>query len=254
MSSFRNALRATCGALIVSVVLSAPARPEEIFAAVAANFTDAATEIGAAFRKATGHTVTMSFGPAGQFYAQIAQDAPFQVFLSADQARPAKAEAEGFAVPGSRFTYATGKLVLWSADPARIDGTGAAMKDESLTHVAIADPASAPYGAAAVEVMRNLGLFETLEPKIVQGKSISQTHQFVATGNADLGFVALSQVIADDTGSRWMVPQELYSPIRQDAVLLRKGEASEAAKAYLAFLQGPEATAIIRKYGYVVGE
>ncbi|MCE6950034.1 molybdate ABC transporter substrate-binding protein [Cereibacter sphaeroides] len=254
MSSLRNALRATCGALIVSVVLAAPLRAEEILAAVAANFTDAATEIGTAFRKATGNTVTYSFGASGQLYTQITQDAPFHVFLSADQTRAEKAEADGFAVPGSRFTYAVGKLVLWSADPARIDGTGAALKDASLTHVAIADPATAPYGAAAVEVMRHLGVFEALEPKIVQGKSISQTHQFAATANADVGFVALSQIVADDKGSRWIVPQELYTPIRQDAVLLKKGEASEAARAYVEFLKSPEATAIIGKYGYAVGE
>ncbi|MGP3698497.1 molybdate ABC transporter substrate-binding protein [Rhodobacter sp. NSM] len=253
MSSSTTHRRAGLAALLVSMVLAAPARAEEILAAVAANFTDAANELGAAFETATGNTVTYSFGPTGQLYAQITQDAPFQVFLSADQARPEKAEAEGLAVPGSRFTYAVGKLVLWSADPARVDGA-ATLKDESLTHVAIADPQTAPYGAAAVEAMKALGVFESLEPKLVQGKSISQTHQFAATGNADAGFVALSQVMADDSGSRWLVPQDLYTPIRQDAVLLKKGETSEAARAFMDFLKGDEAAAIIGKYGYATGD
>ncbi|RAP42121.1 molybdate ABC transporter substrate-binding protein [Rhodovulum viride] len=245
-----TALRAGSAAFLAALALSAPARAADTIAAVAANFTDAATEIGAAFEAATGHHVTYSFGSTGQLYTQITQDAPFEVFLAADQARPEKAEAEGFAVPGSRFTYAVGKLVLFSTDPEAIDDSPAALENPDLTHVAIANPETAPYGAAAVETMKALGLYETLEPKIVQGKSISQTHQFVATGNAPVGFVALSQVIADETGSRWLVPQDLYTPIRQDAVLLAKGADSEAAKAYIDFLKSPEALAIIGKYGY----
>jgi len=237
-------------ALVISLFLAAPVRADQTVAAVAANFTEAATEIGAAFAKATGHEVVYSFGSTGQLYTQITQDAPFELFLAADQARPEKAEAEGFAVPGSRFTYAVGKLVLWSADATLIDGTESVLKSDDFAHIAIANPETAPYGAAAVEVMEALGVHSDLEGKIVQGKSISQTHQFVATGNAELGFVALSQVVADESGSRWMIPQDLYAPIRQDAVLLKKGEASVAARAYLDFLQSPEAVAIIEKYGY----
>ncbi|MBK5945983.1 molybdate ABC transporter substrate-binding protein [Rhodobacter veldkampii DSM 11550] len=245
-------LRAGCAALLMSLALSAPARAGQTFAAVAANFTEAANEIATAFTAATGHTVTMSFGPAGQFYTQITQGAPFEVFLSADQARPEKAETEGFAVPGTRFTYAVGKLVLWSADPARIDGTEAVLNDPTLEHVAIADPAAAPYGAAAIETMKALGVYDRLEPKLVTGKSIAQAHQFVATGNAPVGFVALGQLLSEQSGSRWMVPQDLYAPIKQDAILLKTGEDNEAAKAYLDFLKTPEAVAIITKYGYGV--
>lgn len=248
------ALRGGGAALLVGLMLAAPARAGEVIAAVAANFTEAANEIAAAFTEATGHDVTMSFGPSGQFYAQITQGAPFEVFLSADAARPEKAEAEGFAVPGTRFTYAIGRLVLWSADEALIDGTEAVLASPDLTHVAIADPATAPYGAAAVETMRALGVYESLEPKLVTGKSISQAHQFVATGNAEIGFVALAQVVADDRGSRWMVPQDLHTPIRQDAVLLKPGEGDAAAMAWLDFLRGPEAVAIIERYGYATGE
>ncbi len=254
MPSRLIALRTALAVLLAASTLAAPVRAGETMAAVAANFTEPANEIAAAFTAATGHTVTFSFGPAGQFYTQITQGAPFEVFLSADQARPEKAESEGFAVPGSRFTYATGKLVLWSADPALIDGTGAVLGKSDLAHVALADPAAAPYGAAAVEAMKALGVYDSLAPKLVTGKSISQTHQFVATGNAPVGFVALSQVIADDKGSRWMVPQDLYTPIRQDAVLLKTGETSEAARAFLDFLKTPEARAIIVRYGYITGE
>lgn len=254
MSFANSALRAGSAALALSVALSAPARADQTIAAVAANFTQAANEIAAAFTQATGHTVTYSFGPTGQLYTQITQDAPFEVFLAADQARPEKAEADGFAVPGSRFTYAVGQLVLWSADADLIDGTDTVLRAGDFTHVAIANPETAPYGAASVEVMTALDVYDDLATKIVQGKSISQTHQFVATGNAELGFVALSQIVADDTGSRWVIPQDLYTPIRQDAVLLTKGENSAAAQAYIAFLKGPEARAIIQNYGYGAGE
>lgn len=240
-------------ALALAVSLAAvPAWAGETLVAVAANFTAAANEIGEAFTKATGHSVKYSFGPTGQFYTQISQGAPFEVFLAADAARPEKAEKEGFAVDGSRFTYAMGKLVLWSSDAALVDGEGAVLKSGAFEKIAIASPAAAPYGAAAVEAMKSLGVYEALEPKIVQGASISQAHQFVATGNAPLGFVALAQVVLDDKGSRWVVPDSLYSPIVQDAVLLKSGEGNEAAKAYLAFLRGPQAKTIIERYGYGV--
>lgn len=254
MTLRQTAGRAGCAALLSVLLVSAPARAGETLVAVAANFTDAAREIGAAFTAATGHDVRYSFGPTGQLFTQISQDAPFEVFLAADQARPEKAEADGHAVPGSRFTYAVGRLVLWSADADLIDGTAAVLDGSAFHHLAIANPATAPYGAAAVEVMRALGLEAALQPRLVEGKSISQAHQFVATGNAELGFVALSQVVADQTGSRWMIPRDLYAPIRQDAVLLQAGADNEAARAYLAFLKGPEAATIIETYGYAPGE
>ncbi|TCP61556.1 molybdate transport system substrate-binding protein [Rhodovulum bhavnagarense] len=254
MTFEKSISRSGIAAFLVACAFCGPVRAGETIAAVAANFTEAAKEIGAAFTQATGHDVIYSFGPTGQLYTQITQDAPFEVFLAADQARPELAEAEGYAAPGSRFTYAVGQLVLWSADAGLIDGTSAALEAGEFTHVAIANPQTAPYGAAAVEVMKALAVHDDLAPKIVQGKSISQTHQFATTGNAELGFVALSQVIADEAGSRWVIPQEMYSPIRQDAVLLEKGARNEAATAYIDFLKGPEARTIIAKYGYGTGE
>lgn len=251
MTHFPQTLRAGATALALVMGLALPAAAGEVIAAVAANFTEPAKEIGALFTEKTGHSVTYAFGPSGQFYTQITQGAPFEVFLSADAARPKKAIEEGYAVPGSDFTYAVGKLVLWSADPARVDDTGAVLKTD-LEHVAIADPKSAPYGAAAIEVMQKLGVYETLEPKLVTGKSISQTYEFAATGNAPVGFVAWSQVIGKAGGSSWMVPADLYAPILQDAVLLKTGAEDEAAKAYLDFLKSPEALDVIRKYGYDV--
>jgi len=225
----------------------------ETLVAVAANFTDAAREIAAAFQRDTDHGATLSFGASGQFYAQITQQAPFQVFLSADQARPARAETEGFAVPGSRFTYAVGKLVLWSAArDVELDADTLAMGD--FSRLAIANPSTAPYGAAAVQVLENLGLYQTLSAKLVRGNNISQTYQFVDTGNAELGFVALAQLAGRDTGARWLVPETLHSPIRQDAVLLRSGAGSDAAQAFMEYLRGPVAQAIIQRYGYGVAD
>ncbi|MBK5933146.1 molybdate transport system substrate-binding protein [Rhodovulum imhoffii] len=250
MAFAKGFLHGTSIVAFMALTIAPSARAGEVLAAVAANFTGAANEIAAAFTEATGHTVIHSFGPTGQIYAQITQEAPFEVFLAADQARPERAEAEGYAVPGTRFTYGVGRVVLWSADDTLIDGTGAVLGSGDFTHIAIANPQTAPYGAAAVETMQGLGVFASLGDKIVQGMTITQTHQFVATGNAQLGFVALSQVLDDESGSRWMVPQDLYAPIRQDAVLLERGAENEAARAYLAFLKGPEARMIIEKFGY----
>lgn len=224
-------------------------RAEEINVAVAANFTEAATEIAAAFQAATGHRALLSFGSTGQLFTQITQNAPFDVFLAADSARPARAVKEGLAVAGTNFTYAIGKLVLWSADPSLVtDET--VLSSDGFTRIALANPETAPYGAAAVEVMRNLGVHDLLEPKFVRGNSIAQTYQFVATGNAELGFVALSQLAGRTEGSAWIVPDDLYAPIRQDAVLLNNGAGNPAAQAFVGFLKGPEAAAIIARYGY----
>ncbi|WP_213770874.1 molybdate ABC transporter substrate-binding protein [Bradyrhizobium sp. dw_78] len=219
--------------------------------AVAANFTEPAKEIAAAFKAKTGHEVVLSFGASGQFYSQITQGAPFQVLLSADDARPKKLIDDGLAVPDSRFTYAIGKLVLWSKTPGLVTGEET-LKAATFAKLSICNPAAAPYGAAAMETMKSLKVLDTLQPKLVEGATITQAYQFVETGNAELGFVALSQLTGPETGSRWLVPQELYSPIRQDAVLLKTGVSNEAATGFIAFLRSPEARAIIEKYGYVL--
>ena len=219
--------------------------------AVAANFTDAAKEIAALFKTKTGHDAVLSFGSSGLFYTQIKQGAPFQVFLSADAERPQKLADEGFALPQSRFTYAIGKLVLWSKDPNAIKGVDT-LKANAFSKLSIADPNSAPYGVAAIETLKALEIYQSVEKKIVMGASIAQAFQFIETGNAELGFVALSQLINTQSGSRWMVPQNLYSEIRQDAILLKSGEQNEAAKAFLDFLKSPDARSIITKFGYVI--
>ena len=239
-------------AAMIAGALAAPVQAAETSVAVAANFTEPAKAIAAAFNKASGHTATLSFGSSGQFYAQISHGAPFEVFLSADAERPAKAEAEGLAVKGSRFTYAVGRLVLYSRTPGLVDGRGAVLKTTRFEKLAIADPAAAPYGRAAIETLRTLGLYETLKPRIVQGTSITQAWQFTATGAAELGFVALSQMTGEPGGSRWVVPAKDHTPIDQQAVLLTAARDSVAAKAFLAFLKGPQAKAIIRRYGYEV--
>lgn len=247
-----KALFRSAALALVLGMAALPAKAEEALIAVAANFTAAANELGAAFAQATDHTVKFSFGATGQLYTQITQGAPFEAFLAADAERPELAEAAGHGVPGTRFTYAVGKLVLWSADPALVDAEGAVLETGSFRRLAIANPATAPYGAAAVEAMKALGVYDALESKIVQGSNISQAHQFVATGNAQLGFIALAQVVESKAGSRWVVPQELHAPIVQDAILLKKGEANPAARAFIEFLRSPEAMAIIERFGYGV--
>ncbi|MCQ0987262.1 molybdate ABC transporter substrate-binding protein [Jiella marina] len=221
----------------------------ETHVAVAANFTEAAKEIAEAFSAKTGDTALLSFGSTGQLYTQISQGAPFDVFLAADTERPERAVAEGHAVEDTRFTYAIGRIVLWSREPSLIQGE-MTLEAEEFDRLAIANPATAPYGAAAVETMTALGVHDDLTPKTVQGNNIAQTFQFVETGNAELGFVALSQLTGRGDGSRWVVPADLYTPIRQDAVLLKQGEDDPAASAFLDFLKGPEARSIIARYGY----
>lgn len=227
-----------------------PAHAAETQVAVAANFTEPAKEIAAAFRKKTGHVAILSFGSSGAFYTQLSHGAPFEVFLSADADRPRKAEQEGLAAPGSRFTYAIGRLVLYSATPGLVDAKGAVLRRGRFTHIAIADPVTAPYGAAAVQAMQKLGVYPALASKLVKGSSITQAYQFVATGAAELGFVAVSQVIAVPGGSRWPVPKTLHAPIEQQAVLLKTGAKNPAALAFARFLLSAPAIAIIRRYGY----
>jgi molybdate transport system substrate-binding protein len=238
-------------AAIVALDPSA-ARAAETQVAVAANFTEPAREIAQAFKAATGNTASLSFGSSGQFYAQMSHGAPYEVFLSADADRPAAAERDGLGVGGTRFTYAIGRLVLYSTTPGLADGGAAVLKGGKFNKLSIADPAAAPYGTAAVQTLTRLGVYTALKPKIVQGASITQAYQFVDTGAAELGFVALSQVINVPGGSRWTVPAADHAPIDQQAILLSPGRDNAAAKAFLAFLKGPQAVAIIRKYGYEV--
>lgn len=241
----------TAAVLIVCGLVATSAAAGQVNVAVAANFTTPVKEIAAAFRVKTGHEAVLSFGSSGQFYTQITQAAPFQVFLSADQERPKKLADSGLAVPESRFTYAIGKLVLWSKKPGYVKGE-TTLRGDAFAKLSICNPVAAPYGEAAIETMKSLKLYDALKPKFVVGADITQAFQFVDTGNAELGFVAASQLTGKTGGSSWVVPQQFYQPIRQDAVLLKKGAGSDAAKAFLQFLKGPEAHAIIEKYGYAL--
>ncbi len=240
---------AALASVVIVTSMSAAARAAEVKVAVAANFTEAVKEIGALFEKATSHKPVFSFGPTGGIYNQVTQAAPFEVFLSADQATPVKAIAEGHAVAGTAFTYATGKLVLFSKTDGLTLGEQT-LKDGKFTKIAIANPKTAPYGTAAVEVLQKLGVYDALKDKIVEGNNIAQTYQFVDTANAEVGFIAFAQIALKPGGSRWVVPANLHKTIAQDAVLLKTGANNEAAKSFIAFLKGPEARKVIEKYGY----
>lgn len=226
---------------------------DEVQVAVAANFTAPLQAIAKDFEKDTGHKLVVASGATGQFYAQIKNGAPFDVFLAADDSTPAKLEQEKAIVPGSRFTYAIGTLALWSAKPGYVDDKGEILKQNTFQHLAIANPKTAPYGLAATQVLDKLNLTETTQAKLVEGQNITQAFQFVSTGNAELGFVALSQIYKDgklQSGSTWIVPAPLHEPIRQDAVILEKGKDNPAAKALFDYLKGPKAAAVIKSYGY----
>ncbi|MEJ2693354.1 MAG: molybdate ABC transporter substrate-binding protein [Candidatus Thiodiazotropha sp.] len=240
--------------LIGLTLLGAEARAQQVTIAVAANFTEASREIAARFEKATGHTTKISYGSTGKLYSQIEFGAPFEVFLAADTQRPSKAEEAGLAVPGSRFVYARGKLVLWSAKPDRFESGESFLRAGEFEHVALANPKTAPYGLAAKQVMLHLGVLEQLTPKLVQGDSVAQTFQFAATANADAGFVALSQTRSwkGDRGTLWRIPVDYYASIEQAAVLLKKGETNPAAAAYLEFLKSDAAREVIERFGYGV--
>ncbi len=231
----------------------AQARADEVTVAVAANFAGPFAQIASAFSAASGHTVKTVTGATGRFYSQIVSGAPFQVLLAADDETPRRLVAEGHAVAGSAFTYAVGVLVLWSPQPGLVDDQGAVLAGGRFGRLAIANPRLAPYGAAALQVLQARGLADTLAAKLVTGESIAQAYQFVATGNADLGFVALSQVAIPGKpapGGFWRVPARLHDPIRQDAVLLKSGESSAAAAALLAWLRSPGAKSVIQAWGY----
>lgn len=229
------------------------ARADSVSVAVAANFAAPMQKIVAAFEADTGHKVTVSLGASGKFYAQITHGAPFQVLLSADEATPARLEREGKVVANSRFTYATGALVLWSAQPGLVDDQGAVLRHGRFRHIALANPKVAPYGAAALQVMETMGVATALQPRWVLGENIAQTFQFVASGNAQLGFVALSQVMEGGRiaqGSAWRVPTSLHAPIRQDAALLLAGRDNAAAIALLRYLRSDKARKIMHDHGY----
>lgn len=228
---------------------------DEVQVAVAANFTTPIQAIAKDFEKGTGHKLVASFGATRQFYAQINNGAPFEVFLAADDSTPAKLEQEKQTVAGSRFTYAIGTLALWSAKPGYVDAQGEVLKTNDYKHLSIANPKTAPYGLAATQVLAKLNLTEATKGKLVEGQNITQAFQFVSTGNAELGFVALSQIYKDGkvkNGSAWIVPSSLHDPIRQDAVILNKGKDNPAAKAFIDYLRGPKATAVIKSYGYQI--
>lgn len=237
------------GLAVLALALPAIASAKDLQVAVAANFTDAAKEAASAFEKKTGTHVSLSFGPSGGFYNQIQQGAPFDAFLSADAERPTKLEAEGLGIKGTRFVYAYGTLVLWSATPGFVDNKGAVIAKGRFEHLAIADPASAPYGVAAVEYLKKRGLYDAVAAKIVKGSSIAQTFGLIDTGSAELGFVALSQVYRSGKGSRWIVPAGDYTPMDQQAILLKD---TPEGRAWLAFLRSPEGVKIITSYGYKV--
>jgi len=238
---------------VLSFVFLTSACAGEVTVAVAANFIGPMQTLAAGFEQETGHKAVVSSGSTGQFYTQIKNGAPFDVFFAADSATPAKLETEGDAVAGSRFTYALGSLVLWSKQDGFVDDKGEVLNKDTFAHIAIADPEKAPYGAAAIETLKNLGKFDALQPKFVTGNNIAQAHQFVDTGNAELGFVALSQVYKDGKltgGSGWIVPGNLHAPIVQDVVLLVKGKDNPAAAALLQYIKGEKAAAVIESFGY----
>lgn len=228
---------------------------QDVQVAVAANFTAPIQAIAKDFEQDTGHKLVIATGATGQFYAQIQNGAPFEVFLSADDSTPAKLEQEGATVPGSRFTYAIGTLALWSAKPGYVDAQGEVLKKNDYQHLSIANPKAAPYGLAATQVLEKLGLTAQVKGKLVEGQNITQAHQFIATGNAELGFVALSQIYKDGKvtgGSAWIVPAALHDPIKQDAVILAKGKDNPAAQALVDYLKGEKAATVIKSFGYQI--
>ena len=251
-----GARRALLGLLAAGAAVGAVPRASagEVTVAVAANFAGTLAQLAPGFTAATGHVLKASAGATGKFYSQITTGgAPFEVLLSADDETPRRLVAEGRAVAGSQFTYAIGQLVLWSATAGLVDDQGAVLASGRFNRLAIANPKTAPYGRAAVEVLQARGLHAAVTPRLVTAEGIARAYQFVATGNAELGFVALSQVAVPGrplTGSLWRVPPGLHAEIRQDAVLLKAGERNPAAAALLQYLKSPPARAVITAYGY----
>lgn len=249
--SLRKQLAALCGTLVFTLAGS-QAMADEVLVAVASNFTGVIKTIAGRFEQATGHAVVLSFGSTGKHYAQIRHGAPYHAFFAADLQRPRLLEEEGRIVPGSRYTYAFGRLVLWSPQADRVDALGGVLATDGYARLAVANPRLAPYGAAAQQVLEARGLWDTLQPRLVRGENIGQTYQYVQSGAAELGFVAYSQIRTPDTepaGSAWIVPEDLYAPIEQQAVLLKD---TPAARAFMAFVRSEEAAGIIEGYGYGV--
>jgi molybdate transport system substrate-binding protein len=241
--------------LLFSLLMPLAALADTVQVAVASNFAGAMQQIAKSFRQDTGHEVTIMAAGTGKLYAQIKNGAPFEVLLSADAKTPSKLESEGLAITGTRFTYALGKLVLWSAQPNRVDRNGKILQVANFGHISLGNPKTVPYGQAAVEVLEHLGLYQTLEPKFVFGENVAHAQQFVASGNAELGFVAQSGVYKDGQltgGSAWWVPDHLYSPLRQEAVLLKTGQDNAAARSLLDYLRSAPARAIMISLGYGV--
>jgi molybdate transport system substrate-binding protein len=239
---------------LLMLIAACGARAGEVQVAAAANLAPAMAKIAAAFQRDTGHKAVVAIGSTGKFYAQIRNGAPFEVLLAADAQVPARLENEGLAQPGTRFVYAVGRLVLWSGNEGTVDRRGEVLRHAARVRLAIADPRVAPYGAAAVETLTNLGLLESWEPFLVQGESVGQAYQFTFTGNAPLGFVALSQVAEAGRiarGSGWIVPARLHAPLHQEAVLLKAGAANPVATAFLVYMRGNAARAILRNAGYM---
>lgn len=239
--------------LSAAYFIPANAQSEQARVAVAANFTQTAKRIAELYQSQSSHTVKLSFGSTGQLFAQISQAAPIDVFLAADQTHPQKAVEEGLAVAGSRFTYAIGRIALYSADPGLVSDADV-LSNGAFSRIAIANPVTAPYGRAAIEFLRQHGVHDSLKDRLVKGASVAQTMQFVATGNAELGIVALSQIVGNDEGSRWLVPANLHAPIAQDAVLLNRGADNSAALGFLEFLKSNAANDVKSEFGYQRGE
>lgn len=248
--------------VLLPIILLSEAQAQSINVAVASNFIHPMRALVSSFEKQSSHRVKASFGSSGKFYAQVKHGAPYQVFLSADQAKPIALEKDGFVVANSRFTFATGRLALWSSKENFIDKRLIPLKTNQFNKLALANPKLAPYGAAAIEVLKNIKLDQATQSKWVKGENIAQTFQFVSTGNSDLGFVALSQIIRQNTpqnaaqvasikqGSAWIIPSHLHQAIAQDAVLLTKGENNPAAHEFMQFLKSPQAQKIINAFGY----
>lgn len=238
--------------LLLYLLLITPlAHADRVKIAVAANFTAAMKELSALFHQSTGYTAVVSYGSTGKLYAQILNGAPFEVFLAADRERPSMLHDAGLG--DSPHTYAIGRLALWSPDPTLIDDRGEVLKRNDFARLAIANPKTAPYGAGAIEVLRKLGVEAQTRSKIVRGDNIAQTYQFVVTGNVPLGFIAVSQVLANSQGSAWVPPQSLYPALKQDAILLERGREAPAALSFVRFLQSDAARAVIQRHGYATG-
>ena len=240
-------------ACFLTCSLATSLQASEVKVAVAANFSAPMKAIAQSFERDTGYKTSLAFGATGQFYAQIRSGAPFHILLAADDLVPAKLASEGLGLASSRFTYASGRLVLWSKTPGIVDDKGEILRSAGFEKIAIANPKLAPYGAAAIDVINRLGISEQVKPKVVEATNIAQAFQFVASGNATLGFVALSQVYENGqikNGSGWIIPSEMHRPINQDALLLNAGRDNPAAAALMEYLRGEKASAVIRGFGY----